>query len=75
MFRRKFTKWIPLGNYKWAGSKEMVCFVRKNLKTGMMEFKTKTMNTYPLFKYAHDGLFIKDDIIDTKKAWEEIVSK
>ena len=72
--KKKHTKWIPFGNYKWAGEREMIVFVRKNLRTGMMQFIVKKVNKYPLFGDSYNGIFIPKEIIDVKKAWDEIVN-
>lgn len=69
-FRRRYTKWIPLGNHKFH-SYDYVTFVRKNLNTGMLQFKTKRVNGY----FAALGClhtFLPSDLIDTQKAWDEI---
>lgn len=36
MFKRNYTKWIPLAFYDWAGDTDYIVFARKNLKTGMI---------------------------------------
>lgn len=41
MFRKNLTKWHVLATYNQSGN-DYVVFFRKNLKTGMMYFKTKS---------------------------------
>jgi len=69
-FKRKLTKWIPLGKF-CHGVTEHVTFARKNLKTGMIYFKTKQVNGW-----FGAGIcttpFMPHDIIDTQKAWDEL---
>ena len=71
MFNKKVTKWIPLGKWAWDGN-EYVVMARRNLKTGMLRFKSKRVNKH-LLGYNHPVL--PTDIIDVRKAWEELVSK
>lgn len=66
---RIFTKWIPLGAYTWAGNIDYIVFVRKNTRTGMMQFKTKRVQAW----WANKASFFPG-IIDTQKAWDEITS-
>ena len=73
MFKKKYTKWQPLGNYEWDGTDRIV-FVKKNLKTGMMKFKTRKVNSY-LGAMSCLNPILPSALIDVKKAWEEIVSK
>lgn len=68
MFNSNYTKWIPLGNYSHAGS-DYIVFVRKNIKNGMMQFKTKIAN--PSW---FSNRFLPIAMIDVKKAWDEICS-
>ncbi len=69
-FKRKLTKWIPLGRFT-HGSHEHVTFVRKNLKTGMIYFKTKRTNSWIVAGICTTP-FMPTNIIDTQKAWDEI---
>lgn len=70
MFKNKWTKWIPFGNYTWAGNTCYMVFVRKNLKNGMMEWKTKMIHSW----WRSKEPFVPK-LIDVQKAWEEILSK
>lgn len=71
MFKKKYTKWQPFGNYTWAGKNNYIVFVRKNLKTGIMQFKTKMIHSW----WRSNESFIPPGLIDTKEAWANIVSK
>lgn len=62
------TKWIPLSIYEWDGSQYIV-FVRGNMKTGMLSFKTKKITASFTRSY---GTIMSKDLVDTKTQWEEI---
>ena len=65
---KKYTKWIPLGTYSY-GYTDYIVFVRKNLRNGMMQFKTKTAaGNFTMYKH----IFIPVDLIDTEAAWKTI---
>ena len=66
MFKSNYTKWIPFGTYEYSYTNYIV-FVRKNTKTGMMYFKTKTVQG----SFNH-GLIFRNDLIDVKKSWDAI---
>lgn len=66
-FKSKKTKWLPLGRYVHAGA-DYITFFRKNLKTGMMEFKTKRVNINNRFDTSCYPI-LPVDLIDTKEAW------
>jgi hypothetical protein len=68
MKNRKYTKWIPFGNYN-HGASEIIVFARKNLRTGMISFKTKTANK----RLMSQDTFIPADLIDVRKAWDELI--
>jgi hypothetical protein len=70
MFNKKFTKWIPLGNYSWGGDNDYIVFARKNKKTGMIDFKTKRVQGF----WSNKNPFIPCDLIDVKAAWDNILS-
>lgn len=71
MFKKRFTQWIPLGNFT-HGSYGYVTFVRKNIKTGMLYFKTKRTNGwYGVMRCTNP--FMPHNLIDVKSAWEKIV--
>lgn len=69
IFKKRFTKWIPLGAYSWANNTDYIVFVRKNIHTGMMQFKTKRVHAW----WANKNPFFPK-LIDTQKAWDEITS-
>lgn len=73
MIKKRYTKWIPLGGFTF-GNNEYVTFVRKNIKTGMLRFKTKQVNGW-FGSMGCTNPFMPDNIIDTAKAWEEITNK
>lgn len=71
--KSKWTKWIPLGNFSYAGT-DYITFVKKNKVTGMLKFKTKKVNGFfGSMGGVHPILPAK--LIDTKKAWDEITEK
>ena len=70
MFKNRFTKWIPFGNYTWAGSNCYIVFARKNVKTGMMQFKTKLIHSW----WRNKSPFVPN-LIDVKKSWDELINK
>jgi len=65
---RRFTKWIPFGNYSY-GDADYIVFVRKNKKTGILQFKTKT--TYSFFSWKSS--YIPNDLINVKEQWQKIL--
>tara|TARA_R110000787_G_scaffold152446_1_gene266339 strand:+ start:667 stop:891 length:225 start_codon:yes stop_codon:yes gene_type:complete len=71
MFKNKYSKWRPLGKFTWATERNYIVFVRKNLKTGMMQFKTKWINKTFLGMYTSS---MPQSDIDTQKAWDEITT-
>ena len=64
------TEWIPFGTYRYAYT-DYIVFARKNLKTGMIYFKTKIATG--AFTVYRDH-YIPTDLIDTKAAWDKIIS-
>jgi hypothetical protein len=68
MFWDKKTKWIPFGNYIYAGN-DYIVFVRKNLKTGMLYFKTKRVQ----LRFSTREL-MPFKLIDVEKQWQIITS-
>lgn len=69
----KKTKWIPLGNFSFGG-KDYITFTRKNLKSGMLYFKTKRVNTWFGF-FPLVNSVIPRNLIDVKSAWEQITNE
>lgn len=68
---RKYTKWIPFGAYSY-GCREHMVFAKRNLKTGMIKFKTKRVNTG---LFTNDKEFIPIEMIDTQKAWDKLTNE
>ena len=66
MFKKKYTPWIPLANYTWAGNTDYIVFGRRNLKTGILSFKTRRLVSW----WAHRETFVPRDLLDIKKQWE-----
>lgn len=62
----EYTKWIPLGNYSYAGT-DYIVFCRKRKDNGMMSFKTKKANPS---HFNHS--YIPIALINTKEAWDQI---
>jgi hypothetical protein len=71
MFRKNYTKWIPLGSYTFNGGVDTLVLVRKNIKTGMLQFKQKKINAFSSTSSLVCSIFPKD-LIDVKKQWEII---
>lgn len=70
LFKSNYTKWIPLGSFSFQ-SKDYITYVKKNLKTGMMKFKTKRVNTFLFDSGCVDNVFTHNSI-NVQEAWEEI---
>jgi hypothetical protein len=67
MIFRKYTKWIPLGQFT-HGAAQSIVMVRGCLKTGEMFFKTKRVNkTFP--DYCHP---IGNIPINVSEQWDKI---
>jgi hypothetical protein len=64
-----YTKWLPLGNYN-HGSSDYIVFVRKDRKTNLLEFKTTEVTTE---RYSNN--ILPHNLIDTEKAWNEIINQ
>lgn len=69
MFTKK-TKWMPLGNYSFDGT-DYIVFVRGNKKNGMMEFKTRVVQPWTIFK----NRILPTALIDTQKQWDKIMTE
>lgn len=65
----KYGKWLPIGTYT-HGHHQYVAFARKNLTTGMIQFKSKLAN-----KSLNKADYLPHDLIDTKQAWKEVTSQ
>jgi hypothetical protein len=72
MFNRNKTKWIPLGNFNW-NRVDYVVFVRGDKKTGMLDFKTKSVNARSLFSFDLVNPIIKTEVIDVNAQWSLIL--
>lgn len=68
--KRKWTKWIPFGNYNWDG-KDRIVFVRGNRKTGLLQFKTISVHAWRFLNLVNP--IVPPSLIDVKKAWDEII--
>lgn len=73
MFRKNYTKWKPLGTMDFQG-KEYVTMIRKNKKNGMLQFKTIRINGFFGAMGCVHG-FLPRTLIDTQKAWDEVISE
>lgn len=68
-FKNNYTKWIPLGNFNFAGT-DFIVFVRGDKKTGLMDFKVKSVNhriggcQNPIFPGV---------LIEVRKQWDTII--
>jgi len=70
MFKRKYTKWIPLAIHTWASTTDYIVFARRNLKNGMIQFKTKRVLPW----WALRGTFVPRELLDIKKQWELLLT-
>lgn len=68
MRKGKFTEWIPLANYSWSSQTDYIVFARRNLKTGMIQFKTKRVINW----WANKSLCIPHNLIDVKTQWNKL---
>lgn len=73
MFKKRYTKWVAFGNFRY-GSYEYITFIRKNLKNGLLQFKTKRVNGW-LGVMSCTNPFMPTNLIDTGKVWDEINGK
>lgn len=73
MFIKNYTKWKPLGTMDYQG-KEYVTMIRKNKKSGMLQFKTIRINGFLGDMGCVYG-FIPRTLIDTQKTWNEVISE
>lgn len=67
LFKSNYTKWIPFGVNTHAYTHYMV-FVRKNKKTGMLQFKSKKIQTSLFY-----GSFVPNSLINVEDAWCKII--
>lgn len=56
------------------GSQQFVTLARKNLKTGMIYFKSKRANPRRFFD-SDVNPYMPPHIINTQKAWDELVNE
>lgn len=68
MIKRKLTKWKVMATYNQSGS-DYIVFVRKNIKTGMMYFKTKRVGSPFVCSYH----FIVN-LVDIQKTFDEMLA-
>ena len=71
--KKRFTKWVALGSYNFAGT-DFVTFCRKNTKSGMMQFKTKRVNGWIGTGICRNS-FLPPTLIDTQRVWNEITTE
>lgn len=71
MIFNKKTKWIVLGNYSY-GYTDYVVFVRKSLKTGLLDFKVKSVHPHTTFRGA--GNILAKDLINVTEQWNKIIN-
>jgi len=68
-FKNYYTKWIPLGNFNFART-DFIVFVRGNKKTGLMQFKVKSVNR----RSGHcNNPILPPTLIDTSTQWNLII--
>jgi len=73
MFKKRYTKWCALGSFTHL-SYDYVTFIRKNLKNGLLQFKTKRVNGWFAVMQCTTP-FMPSNLIDTGKVWNEVNSK
>ncbi len=67
--KKNSTKWIPLGNYSHSET-DYITFARKNIKTGMMYFKTKRVNGSLI---SFDNRVLISGLIDVAEQWSKLI--
>ena len=70
LLKKRWTKWLPLGNFNYAGV-DFIVFVKANRKTGMMRFKTVRVNSRNRFSNNVHQI-LPADLISVRKQWEAI---
>ena len=71
MFKKRYTKWLPLGSFGFDGT-DFIVFVRRNLKTNMLSFKNKAVNQR---LGSCNNTIIPYDLIDVREAWKKITEE
>lgn len=71
IFKRRYTNWIPFGNYRWAGDVDFIVFVRKNKRNGMLQFKTRRFISWHKLKSP----FVPTNLIDVKEQFDKIINQ
>lgn len=69
IFNKNKTKWIPLGNYCYAGT-DYVVFTRKNLKNGILDFQVKKVQ-----RFNFSTGILPYSLIDVKEQWNKIINE
>ena len=69
MFKKKYTAWMPFGNYNWVGS-DYIIYTRKHLKNGICQFKTVRVHKLNGTGYARQ--VCPNGMINTAEAWARI---
>jgi len=70
MFKKKYTKWMPLGNYQYSGA-DYIVFARKNTLNGLMQFKVVKLQAW---RYISNTI-LPYTLIDVQKAWNELINQ
>lgn len=71
MFKRKFTKWLPVLIYDFSGNKYLLQG-RKNLKNGELCFKNTRLNTpFNLMHNMPTGIFDPKEQFDKILTWSD----
>lgn len=63
----RWSPWIPLGNYHYVS--DYMVLVSKNLKTGMLKFKTLKVQSGD-----HGRSILPHDLIDVREQWDKITN-
>lgn len=63
---KKYTKWMPLGHYNHGGN-DVIVMARQNIRTGMLQFRSKTMN-----RGMSVNSFFPNGIINVGEQWNKI---
>lgn len=68
--KKRHTKWEALGRFNFD-SYEYITFIRKNLKNGMLQFKTRRVNGWFGVMSCTEP-FLPSNLIDTQKVWDKV---
>ena len=70
MFKKRYTKWVALGSFSFTNY-DYVTFIRKNLKNGLLQFKTKKVNGW-FGVLGCTSNFMPTSLINTQKVWDDV---